>query len=333
MNSYLLGAALAAASLASLFTGAMDVTLSQILAGDAAALQVLLASRLPRLLAVLMTGAGMSIAGLVMQQLCANKFVSPTTGATIASAQLGILLSFAFLPASTLLSRTFCAFGAALAGTLAFASFALRARLKDPVMVPLIGIMFSSVINGLTSLLAFSLDMTQALSTWAVGHFSLIVRGHYEMVFLVAPLTLLAWVYARHFNIVGLGRDFASSLGVSYRRVLLGGLMISAAITASVVSVAGVIPYIGLVVPNIISIWKGDDLRNTLCDTALFGALFVLACDLVARLAIAPYELPVELVTGTVGSVVFIALIFRRLGLKSLGKLFRRSPAGTGGAA
>lgn len=320
----LLAAALAALSAASLFAGAVDMTPAQLLSGDADSVRIFLASRLPRLAAVLLAGAGLSIAGLIMQQLCANKFVSPTTGATIASAQLGILLAFAFLPASTLFSRTVFAFGSALAGTLAFAAFALRTPLRDPVMVPLIGIMFSTVINGVTSLLAFTLGMTQALSTWSSGRFSLIVRGHYEMVFLVLPLTALAWVYARHFNIVGMGRSFSRSLGVSYAKILLLGLMISSAITAAVVSVAGAVPFIGLIVPNIISIWKGDDLRNTIADTALFGALFVLACDLIARLAAAPYELPVQLVTGSAGSLVFIALILRRLGVRAGGACHRR---------
>ena len=84
-------------------------------------------------------------------------------------------------------------------------------------------------------------------------------------------------------------------------------------ITAAIVSVVGSISYIGLIVPNLIAIFKGDDLRSTLADTALFGALFVLCCDVIGRLVIAPYELPIELIIGTIGSLLFIALIFYRL--------------------
>ena len=314
----------------------MEVSLTSLIAGDPEAIGILLASRLPRLLATILAGAGLSIAGLIMQQLCANKFVSPTTGATIASAQLGILVAFAFMPGSTLVTRTLFAFAAAMAGTLAFVAFALRNPMRDPVMVPLIGIMFSSVIGGVTNLLAFSLGMTQALSTWSVGHFSLIVRGRYEMVFLVLPLIAAAWIFARRFNIVGMGRDFARGLGVHYGAVMTLGLALAAAITAAVVSVAGTIPYVGLVVPNIITILKGDDLRSTLADTALAGGLFVLLSDLAARLVIAPWELPIELITGTAGSVVFIDLILCRLrfgrrnpGLRGLlAALGVRRPAG-----
>ena len=312
-STVVLSVFLVAVGVLSLFIGAYDVTPTELLRVDGEAWQVFLASRLPRLAAVICTGAGMSIAGLIMQQLCANKFVSPTTGATIASAQLGILFAFIFLPTSTLVTRTLFAFAAAMIGTWTFVAFALRTPMKDPVMVPLIGIMLSSVINGVTGFLAFAFGMNQALSTWSVGHFSLIIRGRYEIVFLVLPLIIAAWVYARHFNIVGMGRDFSKNLGVNYTAVLAMGLTAAAMITASVVSVVGTIPYIGLVVPNIVAIFKGDDLRSTIADTALFGALFVLICDLVARLLIAPYELPIELIVGTAGSVIFIGLIFYRL--------------------
>lgn len=298
---------------ASLLIGAADITAAQILSGDVEALELLLISRLPRLLAILCTGAGMSIAGLLMQQLCANKFVSPTTGATIASAQFGILLALLFMPQSTLIGRAFFAFAAAAAGTWIFVWFILRMPMKDPVMVPLVGIMFGNVIGGFTNFLAYRYDMTQALSTWLVGHFSLVLRGSYELVYLTVPLIALAFVYAKQFNIVGLGRDFSRNLDVNYNAVLFGGLTISALITASIVSVVGAISYIGLIVPNVVALFKGDDLRATLADTALAGALFVLVCDVVGRVLIAPYELPIELIVGTLGSLIFIGLIFYRL--------------------
>ena len=126
------------AGIASLFVGAADITMTQILAGNAQALEMLLISRLPRLLAIFCTGAGMSIAGLLMQQLCANKFVSPTTGATISSAQFGILLALLFLPESTFWGRALFAFASAVAGTWTFVWFIMRMPMKDPVMVPLV---------------------------------------------------------------------------------------------------------------------------------------------------------------------------------------------------
>lgn len=309
----MLAVCLAVLSAASLFVGVIDINLSALLSGDMEQLEIFLISRLPRLLAILCTGVGMSVAGLIMQQLCMNKFVSPSTGATISSAQFGILLALLFMPNSTLWGRAFFAFAAAILGTWIFVWFIQRIQFKDVVMVPLVGIMFGNVIGGITNYLAYKYEMTQALSSWLVGHFSLVLRGRYEIVYLVVPLVILAFLFANHFNIVGMGRDFSKNLGVPYNVVLLMGLTIAAMITASVVVVVGSISYIGLIVPNVVAMFKGDKIRGTLVDTALFGAIFVLVCDMIGRVVIAPYELPIELIVGILGSIIFIALLLYRL--------------------
>lgn len=311
---------LAVLSVVSLFLGVMDITPGSVLRGDFEQVEILLISRLPRLLAILCTGVGMSISGLIMQQLCMNKFVSPTTGATISSAQFGILLALLFMPSSSLWGRAVFAFIAAIAGTWIFVCFIQKIQFKDVVMVPLVGIMFGNVIGGMTSYLAYKYDMTQALSSWLVGHFSLVIRGRYELVYLTLPLVLLAFLFANHFNIVGMGKNFSKNLGVNYNVVLFLGLSIAAMITASIVVVVGSISYIGLIVPNLVAMFKGDRIRGTLLDTALFGALFVLVCDMIGRTVIAPYELPIELIIGVIGSVIFVGMLIYRLnhGRKSI---------------
>ena len=293
--------------------GVLDINPQSLLAGDGEQWEVFFISRLPRLLAILCTGVGMSVAGLIMQQLCSNKFVSPTTGATISSAQFGILLALLFMPSSTLWSRAFFAFACAILGTWVFVWFIQRIQFKDVVMVPLVGIMFGNVIGGITNYLSYKYEMTQAMSSWLVGHFSIVLSGNYELVWLSVPLVVLAFVFANHFNIVGMGKDFSKNLGVPYNLVLFLGLSIAAMITASVVVVVGSISYIGLIVPNIVAMFKGDKIRGTLVDTALFGAIFVLVCDMIARVVIAPYELPIELIVGIIGSVLFIGLLLYRL--------------------
>ena len=315
-------------SCCSLFVGVIDLTPSELLSGNFEQLEIFIISRLPRLLAILCTGIGMSVAGLIMQQLCSNKFVSPTTGATISSAQFGILLALLFMPASTLWSRALFAFTTAILGTWIFVWFIQRIQFKDVVMVPLVGIMFGNVIGGTTNYLAYKYEMTQALSSWLVGHFSLVLKGRYEIVWLTVPLVVLAFVFANHFNIVGLGKDFSKNLGVPYNLVLFSGLTIAAMITASIVVVVGSISYIGLIVPNVVAMYKGDKIRGTLVDTALFGAIFVLVCDMIGRVVIAPYELPIELIVGILGSLIFIALLFYRL--KHGRKAVRLGGAGTG---
>ncbi len=322
LSTWILAGLLALASAASLFVGVTDIGIGDLAAGGMQ-LRIFLLSRIPRLLAILCTGAGMSVAGLIMQQLCMNKFVSPSTGATIQSAQFGILLSLVFIPGVGLWGRVMLAFAAAMLGTWAFVAFIQRIQYKNAALVPLVGIMFGNVLGGITNFIAYQSEVTQQLSSYFVGSFALVIRGNYELVFLAAPLIALAFIYANHFNIVGMGRDFSSNLGVKYGRVLLLGLSVSAAITASVVTVVGQISYIGLIIPNIVAMFRGDRIRGTLCDTALSGALFVLVADMIARTVIRPYELPIELIVGIIGSLLFIGMLFAKLG-KPLIRLTRK---------
>lgn len=142
-STIILSALLLILSCCSLFVGVIEVTPEELLTGDIHTWEIFIISRLPRLLAILCTGIGMSVAGLIMQQLCSNKFISPTTGATISSAQFGILLALLFMPASTLWSRAIFAFSTAILGTWIFVWFIQRIQFKDVVMVPLVGICFS----------------------------------------------------------------------------------------------------------------------------------------------------------------------------------------------
>ena len=110
-----------------------------------------------------------------------------------------------------------------------------------------------------------------------------------------------------------MGKEFSKNLGVHYNLILFAGLTIAAMITASVVVVVGSISYIGLIVPNVVAMFKGDKIRGTLADTALFGAIFVLVCDMIGRIVIMPYELPIELIVGILGSILFVGLLLYRL--------------------
>ena len=312
-STIILGTVLLILSLLSLFVGVIDINLHNLFSGNGMELKIFLLARLPRLLAVLCTGVGMSVAGLIMQQLCMNKFVSPSTGSTIQSAQFGILLSLVFIPSLGLWGRVILAFVTAVLGTWIFVWFIQRIQFKNTVLVPLIGIMFGNVLGGIINFIAYKFEVTQQLSTYFVGSFALIIKGNYELVWLALPLVILAFAFANHFNIVGMGKDFSENLGVNYKLVLFVGLTISAMITASVVTVVGQISYIGLIIPNIVAMFKGDKIRGSLIDTALFGALFVLAADMIARTVISPYELPIELIVGIVGSILFIAMLIYKL--------------------
>lgn len=312
LSTVLLGTSLLILSILSLFVGVMELDVGTLRSGGME-WKVLLMARIPRLLAILCTGVGMSVSGLIMQQLCMNKFVSPSTGATIQSAQFGILLSLVFLPSIGLWGRVLLAFGMAILGTWVFVWFVQKIQFKSTVMVPLIGIMFGNVLGGITSFLAYRFEVTQQLSNYFVGSFALIIKGNYELVWLAVPLVIIAFLFANYFNIVGMGKDFSRNLGVNYQLVLFFGLTIASMITASVVTIVGQISYIGLIIPNVVAMFKGDRIQGTLVDTALLGALFVLICDMIARSVIMPYELPIELIVGMIGSVLFIAMLVYKL--------------------
>ena len=304
LSTILLGSALLVLSFVSLFTGVIEIDLKTLLSGgNGMELQIFLLSRVPRLLAILCTGAGMSVAGLLMQKLCMNKFVSPSTGATIQSAQFGILLSLVLIPSIGLWGRVLLAFSMAILGTWIFLWFVQKIPMKNTVMVPLIGMMFGNILGGVISFIAYRFEVTQQLSTYFVGSFALILKGNYELVWLVVPLIIIAFLFANYFNIAGMGKDFSQNLGVNYQLVLFFGVTIAAMITASVVTIVGQISYIGLIVPNLVAMFKGDKIKGTLADTGLLGALFVLVCDMVARSVIMPYERPIELIVGMIGSV------------------------------
>lgn len=314
LSTLLLGTSLLIISVLSLFVGVIDIDLNTLLfGGNGMELKIFLLARIPRLLAILCTGVGMSVSGLIMQQLCMNKFVSPSTGATIQSAQFGILLSLVFIPTIGLWGRVLLAFAMSILGTWIFVWFVQRIQFKNTVLVPLIGIMFGNVLGGITNFIAYKFEVTQQLSTYFVGSFALVIKGNYKLVWLAVPLVVIAFIFANYFNIVGMGKDFSQNLGVNYKLVLFIGLTIASMITASVVTVVGQISYIGLIIPNIVAMFKGDKIKGTLVDTALLGALFVLICDMIARSVIMPYELPIELIVGIIGSILFIGMLIYKL--------------------
>lgn len=299
-------------SVMSLFIGAKEITVMDILSGNEAAIELFMISRMPRLISLLMAGIGMSISGLIMQQLSRNKFVSPTTGATIDAAQLGVVIGMVLFPGASIMLKTSVAFIFALAGTMAFMMVIRKITFKNVVFVPLVGIMFGNIIGSITTFIAYKYDIMQNVSAWMQGDFSMILKGNYEMLYLCIPLVVIAFIYANHFNIAGMGEDFATNLGINYNRILYMGLAVVALVTVSVVITVGSIPFIGLIVPNIVSLYKGDRIKGTLIDTALIGSVFLLACDIFGRIVIFPYEISIGLTVGVVGSIIFLYLILRR---------------------
>lgn len=143
--------ALIVLSIASIFIGVSDISVFDIFSLTEEQVQVLWISRLPRLMSILIAGTGMSVCGLIMQQLSRNKFVSPTTAGTLDSARLGVLVSMMIFTAASPLQKILVSFVFALLGTFIFMKILEKVKFKDPVFIPLVGLMFGSIISSIST--------------------------------------------------------------------------------------------------------------------------------------------------------------------------------------
>lgn len=299
-------------SIISIFIGVSDISILDIFQLTDDQKEVIFISRFPRLISIIVAGSSMSIAGLIMQQLSSNRFVSPTTAGTLDAARLGVLVSLIVFTAASPLQKILIAFVFALAGTFIFMKILEKIKFKDPVFIPLVGLMFGNILNSVSTFFAYRNDLIQNMTSWMQGDFSMIMSGNYELMFITIPTLIIAYFYANRFTIAGMGEDFSRNLGLNYQRVVNIGLIIAALVTASVVLSVGVIPFLGLIIPNIVTIYQGDHLKRTILHTALLGAIFVLVCDIIGRTVIYPYEIPISLTVGVFGSAIFIFMLFRR---------------------
>ncbi len=304
--------ALISLSFLSLFVGVSHITPMALLDFKSEETEIFLISRVPRLVAILLAGAGMSIAGLIMQQLSRNKFVSPTTAGTLDATRLGILVSMLLFTNASTIEKMIVAFVFALAGTLLFMQILDRIKFKDAIFIPLVGLMFGNILSSISTFFAYKANVIQNMSAWLQGDFSMIMKGRYELLYISIPVLIITYLYANRFTVAGMGEDFSRNLGLAYRRIVNIGLVLVALITTTVVLTVGMIPFLGLIIPNIVSIYRGDHLQKTLPHTALLGAIFLLICDILGRVLIYPYEISISLMVGVIGSGIFLYLLFRR---------------------
>lgn len=310
----LVGVLVAVLAVTSLFVGVSDVSPASVLRGgaDGDAAFLLVASRIPRTLAVLLVGASLGIAGLIMQMLVRNKFVEPSTTGVTEFATLGMLVTMVFLPGLAVVGKMAVAAAFGLFGTWVFLRVVRVVPVRQLVLVPLVGIMLGGVVGAVTTFVAYRLDLLQSLGQWSQGSFASVMQGRYEFLWIAGAMVVVAWIAADRFSVIGLGEEFATNLGLDYRRVVAVGMVVIAVITAAVLVTAGMVPFLGLVVPNVVSLIIGDNVRRAIPWVAGIGALFVLACDLVARVVRMPYEIPLSVVVGITGAALFLWLLLRR---------------------
>jgi iron complex transport system permease protein len=291
---------------ASLTTGVYDVF------GASDGGEMFAITRVPRTVALVLAGAAMAMCGLVMQLLTQNRFVEPTTTGTTEWAGLGLMAVMIVAPTAGILPRMLGAIAAAFVGTMLFFLLLRRISLRSSLIVPIVGIMMGAVVSAVSTFIALQTDMLQSLGVWFAGSFTSVLRGQYEPLWIVAVVAIAVFVVADRFTLAGLGEEVATNVGLDHRRVVLLGAALVAVATGVVTVVVGNLPFLGLIVPNIVSMVRGDDLRSNLPWVCLIGIAIVTACDLIGRTIIAPFEVPVSLILGVLGAIVFVALLLRQ---------------------
>ncbi|MCQ9210097.1 ABC transporter permease [Granulicatella seriolae] len=295
----------------SLSIGASDFSWQALFEGDQAMNLVFWQSRLPRTLSILLAASSMSVAGLLMQAITQNSFAAPSTIGTVEAAKLGLLLSLFIFPNTSLQQKVMMAFLVSMAVTLFFISFAKRFALKEQWMLPLLGLVFSGIIGSFSSIIAYRYNLVQSMSSWTQGSFSMIQSGQYEWLFLGLVILVIVAISAERFTIISLGKDISNSLGLSYDFYEKLALLLVALTTSVTIITVGSLPFLGVIVPNIVRRFKGDHLKQSIFSVALTGMNLVLLCDIIGRLVIRPYEVSVSLVLGIIGSIVFIGLLWK----------------------
>lgn len=171
--------------------------------------------------------------------------------------------------------------------------------------------MLGGIVSSFATFIALRTNTVQSIGNWLNGNFAIITSGRYEILYLSIPLLILTYIFANHFTIAGMGKDFSNNLGVNYEKIINIGLFITATITALVVVTVGTLPFLGLIVPNIVSIFRGDHLKNALPHTAMLGSIFVMFSDIFGRIIVYPYEINIGLTIGVFGTVIFIILLMK----------------------
>lgn len=298
--------AVLALGIGSLFIGVYDIW------GNEDGRSIFFITRIPRTVALMLTGSAMSIAGLVMQLITQNRLVEPTTTGTIEWAGLGLMCIYLIVPAPSLMLRMGGAILFSFVGTMVFFLFLRKVKLRSSLIVPIIGMMLGAVVSAISTFIALTFRMSQNVEAWFVGSFAPMQVGRYEYLYLIVLITIAIFIYADRLTVAGLGEDIATNLGVNYNTIVVVGTALIALAVGVVVSVVGNVPFLGLIVPNIVSMYRGDDLRSNLPWVGVLGMGTITLMDIISRTIIMPFEVPVSLILGTVGAVVFIGILLNK---------------------
>lgn len=279
-------------------------------------LRIFLYVRLPRTLGGILCGCGLAVAGSVLQVVLNNSLAGPNIIGVNAGAGFASLVVMALFPrAMNLLPAA--AFAGALACSLLIYGVARWTGASRMTLI-LAGVAVTSVVNAASACLRYLFpDILAAYNSFSVGTLNGVTMGKLwaALPYLAAGLAA-ALLLSGEMNVLALGEEMARSLGLKVERCRLLLILTAAVLAGASVSFAGLIGFVGLLVPHAARILLGSDNRMVVSGSALLGAASVLLCDLLGRVVFAPYELPVGVVLSLVGGICFVVLLFHRRGGK-----------------
>lgn len=277
--------------------------------------KIIMNIRAPRVLMALFTGAGLAISGVTFQGLFKNPMGDPFVLGVSSGAALGATIGLIFnLEKNNYILITLLAFGGAIV-TLMLVYNVARVGNKIPIEILLLsGIAISFLCNSLISLIMIlKKEAMDKIIYWTLGSLN---TSSYKQLLLIAPIVVLGslFIYRRYkdLNILSIGEEDAYSLGVEVEKVKKELIIISSLIVAALVSVTGIIGFVGLIIPHIARIIVGSNHKELVPFSFILGALFLVVCDTISRVIIAPGELPVGAVTALLGAPYFIYLLWKK---------------------
>ncbi len=270
--------------------------------------------RLPRAMGACLAGMGLSTSGVILQSVMNNSLASPNTIGVNSGAGFAVMLSLMFGYSKTL-GISAAAFFGSLVATLSIYGLAYMADSSRTTII-LAGITVSSFLNaGINTIKLLDTDITINLTTFMIGSLSGLTFETLQFPAIAIFIALiLSFLLARSINILCLGDETARSLGLHVTATRLTLLVLSSMLSGCVVSYAGLLSFVGLIIPHICRRLFGNDARYLLPCSALLGASFVLACDILGRVLFAPFELPAGILLSFVGGPFFLYLLFQKKG-------------------
>lgn len=268
--------------------------------------------RLPRVFAALLAGVGLSVSGVLLQSVTGNPLAAPNIIGVNAGAGFATILMLSFFQGSVFMTPLF-AFIGAFTTTLIIVFTASKINASSSTVI-LAGIAFTAILNaGISFLSLLDSDVLTSYNAFSIGGLrGVTIEQLYIPALIIAVCLIVSLVLSRHIRLLSLGEKIAASLGVRVRAVRFTSLLLASASAAAVVSFAGLLGFVGLVVPHIARRIVGTRTSTLLVASSLIGGALVILADLFGRILLAPTEIPVGIIMALIGAPFFFILLLKR---------------------